>query len=735
MRTKVRATLNDLMGKNIKTQKELLLEIEALQAQLKKANDVLHTICNGAAGKAVETKYRALVEQIPAITYIAALDEAGTTLYISPQIEAVLGFSPDEWLSNPKSWVKQLHPEDRERVLAEYKSSHEKGQPFHSQYRWLSRDGRVLWCHDNAVLVKDETGKPLFFQGIVTDITELKQATEEIYLFQSVAMAISVCRNLHDALIVAMQKICNYTGWVYAEAWMPDQDGARLERDHFFYSSIDGLEKFSERSSGFTFTPGSGLPGRAWAEKQPVWIVDVTHDPHYLRAAIAGEAGLKTGIGFPVIADGEVVSVFVFYSLKAEERNDHLAKLILSMLSQIGSIIRRIQAEEAREKLREELYRSHNLASIGKLAGGVAHNFNNLLTVIMGYASLLNKELEEKSKLKDYVQKILKSSETAAGLTQDLLAFSRKQPISAKPVNVNEIIKQSEPLLSKLIREDIALKTILTREDTTVMADVGQIEQVLMNLATNARDAMPNGGNLAIHTDIMEMDDAFMRSCGYGSAGIYVHISIADTGVGMDKNTRMRVFEPFFTTKEVGKGTGLGLASVYGIVKQHGGYINVESEPAKGATFNIYLPLVKLEAEKGREASHTVLSRGGTETVLLAEDEPEVRELIKMVFEHAGYRLIEAVDGEDSLNKFSENKDDIDLLVLDVIMPGKNGKEVYEAIKKTKPRMKVLFMSGYSDDVIRKRDFLDKGLDCILKPSSPDDLLEKVRKILDKPGT
>ncbi len=565
--------------------------------------------------------------------------------------------------------------------------------------------------------------------------TRVSERTKEIYLLQSLAIAVSASGNLHDALVVAMQKICNYTGWIYGEAWMPNQDGTRLERNHAFYGSIDGLEKFSEYSCGFTFASGSGLPGRPWAERQPVWIKDVTQDPHYLRAAIAGEAGLKAGIGFPVIADGEVVSVFVFYSLKVEEINNNLIKLILSMLSQIGSIIKRIQAEEAQEKLREQLYRSQNLAAIGTLAGGVAHNFNNLLTVIMGFASLLNMELKEKNQLKDYAQKILKSSQTAAELTQSLLVFSRKQPISPKPVNVNEIIKQSEFLLSKLIREDIVLKTILTQEDTSIMADVGQIEQVLMNLATNARDAMPNGGNLTIHTDIMVMDDTFIRSYGYGSAGRYVHILVTDTGVGMDENTRVRVFEPFFTKKEVGKGTGLGLASVYGIVKQHGGYINVESEPAKGARFNIYLPRIKLEAEKGRGESHTVLSRGGTETVLLAEDEPEVRELIKMVFERAGYTVIEAVDGEDALNKFSKNKDDIDLLVLDVIMPRKNGKEAYEAIKKMKPCMKVLFMSGYSDDIIRKRDFLDKGLDCILKPSSPDDLLAKVREILDKPGT
>ena len=1059
-----------------------------------------------------ESKYRALVEHIPAITYMAALDDAAARLYISPQIVSILGFSPDEWLSDPESWVKQFHPEDRKRVLAEYKSSHEKGQPFRSEYRWLTRDGRTLWCYDDAVLVKDKTGKPIFFQGIVTDITEYKRATEEIYQLQSLSIAVSASGNLHDALVVAMQKICNYTGWIYGEAWMPNQDGTRLERDHAFYSSIEGLEKFSEYTCGFTFTHGSGLPGRAWAEKQPVWIKDVTLDPHYLRAAIAGEAGLKMGVGFPVIAEGEVVTVFVFYSLKEEERNDHLVKLILSMLSQIGSIIRRIQAEDRlreseeklrtildnttaviyikdmqgrytfinkqfetlfhikreeikgktpydcfpkevaaahlendrkvfeakipiqfdekathddgvhlyisvkfplfapdgtvyavcgistditerknieealhmteerlqyaldataegvwdwniktgvvhfsnqwirslgylpeevpdsvdfwksivhpddmprvmktlqdhfdgrtmvyecenrlrmksgeyrynldrgkvverdaagspvrmvgtdtditerkraedqlrklssaveqstttivitdtygsiqyvnpkftqltgytleeavgknprilksgktppevykqlwdaitaggewqgefcnvkkngefywelahisplrnsegaitnfiafkdditerkqieaeQEKLREQLFRSQNLASVGKLAGGVAHNFNNLLTVIMGYASLLNMEIEGNSPFKDYTQKIIKTSQTAADLTQSLLAFSRKQPISTKPVNVNEIIKQSEFLLSKLIREDIALKTVLTREDTTVMADVGQIEQVLMNLATNARDAMPNGGNLTIHTDIMEMDDAFINLHGYGIMGKYVYIAVTDTGTGMDENTKLRVFEPFFTTKDVGKGTGLGLSSVYGIVKQHNGYITVDSEPGKGATFNIYLPVIESEAEQEeREDSkiHTPFPEVGTETLLLAEDDPEVREIVMTVFERAGYRVIEAVDGEDAIVKFMEHKDSIKLLVSDLIMPKKNGKEVYEAIRKVAPDMKVLFITGYDDNVIGKIDIRKGKFDYIIKPVSPVELLEKVREVLDK---
>ena len=353
----------------------------------------------------------------------------------------------------------------------------------------------------------------------------------------------------------------------------------------------------------------------------------------------------------------------------------------------------------------------------------------------MGFASLLHTEIEENSPFKDYTRKIIKSSQTAADLTQALLAFSRKQPISQKPVNINEIVRQSEALLSKLIREDIVLTTALTDADTTVMADVGQIEQSLMNLVTNARDAMPDGGNLRICTEVMEMDDAFIKLHGYGIAGRYVHIAVSDTGMGMDENTKLRVFDPFFTTKEVGKGTGLGLSSVYGIVKQHGGYINVDSEPGRGAAFNIYLPVIESEAEleEGEEGKiHVPFPEGGADTVLLAEDDPEVRELIRMVFERAGYRIIEAVDGEDAIVKFTGHKGSIKLLVSDLIMPKKNGKEVYEAIRKMAPDMKVLFITGYDDNVIGKIDIHEGKFDYLVKPVSPVALLRKVREVLDR---
>jgi len=804
-------------------------------------------------------KYRTLIEQIPAIVYIAALDERGRTFYISPQIKSVTGFSPEEWLADPALWSKQIHPDDRKRVLAEYESSFGKGHPFRSEYRWFTRDGQTLWCYDDATIVKDSTGKPLFYQGVVFDITEHKLASEEIYLMQTLTLAISASVNLHDALVIALQKICNLSGWVYGEAWLPNPDGTFLERNHNFYSSLDNCKIFTERSGEMTFPPGAGLPGRAWSTKQPVWVEDVTLDRNYQRAPIAKEAGLKTGVAFPVITDNDVIAVVVFYHRTLEKRNERLVKLILTILSHVGSIIKRKQAEDSlkrnearladsqriahlgnwewdirknkvwwsdetyrifdltpdefggtqeaflnavhpadrefviesldkalngqipynneyriirpdgsvciahsrgevvyddtgmpihikgtvqditehkrieaeQEKLREQLLRSQNLASVGKLAGGIAHNFNNLLTVIMGYASILKTEMKKDDSLNGYAQKIMNASQIAAHLVQGLLAFSRKQPANPQPVNLNGIIRETESLLLKLIREDIRLETALTNEDCTVMADVGQLEQVLMNLATNARDAMPEGGNLVISTDIFDMDNAFIKAHGYGKTGRYVLVSFSDTGVGMDENTRMRIFEPFFTTKEVGKGTGLGLASVYGIVKQCHGYIDVDSAAGKGATFRIYLPLIE-SGVSGEKADTEPVLKGGTETILIAEDEEDVRSLMTLVLERNGYEVLETEDGENAINTFLQNKDNITLLIFDIIMPKKNGKEAYEAIKKIKPGVKVLFMSGYGDDVISTTDIHKSGYNYITKPVSPIGLLKKVREILDK---
>jgi len=383
------------------------------------------------------------------------------------------------------------------------------------------------------------------------------------------------------------------------------------------------------------------------------------------------------------------------------------------------------------KKLEQQLLQAQKMEAVGQLAGGIAHDFNNLLTAIIGYGNLLQMDISKNDPLRADVDQILTAAQRAASLTQALLAFSRKQIISPKPVNLNEVIRILGKLLYRIIGEDIELSLHLTDTDLIIMADDTQIGQVLMNLATNARDAMPEGGSLVISTDLVKLNDQFITAHGYGRPGTYALISIEDTGHGMDLKTKERIFEPFFTTKEVGKGTGLGLAMVYGIIKQHEGYINVYSEPIKGTTFKIYLPLIKFQIEE-KNPDEPVIIRGDSETILVAEDDTQVRELTKDVLEEFGYKVIAAVDGEDAVKVFNKNKEKIQLLILDVIMPKKNGKEAYDEIKKVRPDIQALFISGYIADLIHKKGILEEGLNFISKPISPQELLKNVREILNK---
>ena len=386
-----------------------------------------------------------------------------------------------------------------------------------------------------------------------------------------------------------------------------------------------------------------------------------------------------------------------------------------------------------RRKLEAQLIQAQKMEAVGTLAGGIAHDFNNILTAIISYAAIPLMKMDKDDPLRTYLDRILSSSEKAANLVHNLLAFSRKQIINPKPVDVNNIVRKVRNLLIRLIGEDIELKTRLTDKDLVVMADTGQIEQVLMNLATNARDAMPGSGTLSICTDMLILDKDFMKTHSYKEAGKYVLITVSDTGEGMDEETRGRIFEPFFTTKEVGKGTGLGLAMAYGIIKQHNGYITCYSEPERGTTFKIYLPLVKTDEDEDTDKPKVSDLRTGTETVLLAEDNADVRSSAKEMLAESGYKVIEAADGEDAIEKFVKqgNGDKIELLILDAIMPKKNGKETYEAIKEIRPDIKVLFSSGYPADIIHKKGILEERINFVLKPFSPYDFLRKVREVLD----
>lgn len=385
-----------------------------------------------------------------------------------------------------------------------------------------------------------------------------------------------------------------------------------------------------------------------------------------------------------------------------------------------------------RKRLEEQLLQSQKIEAIGTLTGGIAHDFNNILTAIIGYGSIMKVKMGDDDPLRPYLEQILSSADKAAALTQSLLAFSRKQIINLVPVDLNDIVRRIEKLLERLIGEDIDIKTILSEESLNVMVDSVQIEQVLINLATNARDAMPDGGSLIIETRPVEITDEYVNRNIFTTPGMYAMLSITDTGVGMDEKTKERIFEPFFTTKEIGKGTGLGLAIVHGIVKQHNGIIKVYSERDKGTTFKIYLPLIKSEFKSKQAEILPQFIKGGNETILVVEDEANVRTLIRDVLKEYGYKVIEAAEGEEALKIFAENKDDIQLVVSDVIMPKKNGKEVYDAVKTIKPEIRVLFISGYTADVIHKKGILDVGLDFIEKPLLPHELLRKVREILDR---
>jgi len=381
-------------------------------------------------------------------------------------------------------------------------------------------------------------------------------------------------------------------------------------------------------------------------------------------------------------------------------------------------------------RMEEQLRQAQRIESIGTLAGGVAHDFNNIICAINGFAGLLHLKIAAGDPRRAYVEQILTAADRAAGLTRSLLAFSRTQVIALRPVELNGIVSNLQKLLARLIGEDIELATELAAEDLVVTADPGQIEQVLMNLATNARDAMARGGRFTITTERFEMDAEFTRARGYGTPGSYALLRVADTGHGIDSATRSRIFEPFFTTKEPGKGTGLGLAMVYGIVKQHNGFIAVESEPGRGTQFMIWIPLVEAAVAAAADREAAPLPRG-SETILVAEDDQVLRDLAQEILEAQGYRVLTAADGESALRVFSENAQTVHLLLLDMVMPRRNGKETFREIQSSKPDVKVLYMTGHTPDAIAQRDLLEPGMSVLAKPFSPSSLLRAVRGALD----
>jgi len=371
------------------------------------------------------------------------------------------------------------------------------------------------------------------------------------------------------------------------------------------------------------------------------------------------------------------------------------------------------------------------MEAIGTLAGGIAHDFNNILSVIIGYGSLIQMNMRPDDRALPQVRQLLLAGERAARLTTGLLAFSREQVMDLRALKVSAIVGDFRKMLEPIIGEEIEFRVAFAPGDLLVQADTGQLEQVLMNLAVNARDAMPRGGTLTIETGNTVMDSCFIAAHGFGQPGSYATIMVTDTGMGMDDAIRQRIFEPYFTTKALGRGTGLGLSIAFGIVKQHNGFLECQSEPGKGTTFTVYLPFAASESGQ-KDVTEAASPPRGEETILIAEDDTAVRSFTRQLLNEFGYSVVEAVDGEDAVNKFKDNRDRVKMVLLDAILPKKTGNQAYEEIKALSPDIKTIFISGYARNLMGDNDVLDAGPEFLKKPVSPKDLLNKIRTMLDR---
>jgi PAS domain S-box-containing protein len=497
-----------------------------------------------------------------------------------------------------------------------------------------------------------------------------------------------------------------------------ENNSQRLRMEGIIDSSIDGIVTIDDQSRILVFNPAAEKLFRC--SKRQILGVSIER---LIPAHLGGitENWVTTGLR----SDGEEFPMEVTVSeVSLSERK------LLTVTCRDISEKRRAEAEG--QRLQAQLQQAQKMESVGRLAGGVAHDFNNLLTVINGYSDFGIAKLSAGDPLRVTMTEIRKAGERAAALTRQLLAFSRKQVLQPRALDLNRLLEEMRPMLERLVGEDIEVRVALHAGRGTIHADAHQLEQVVMNLVVNARDAMPRGGKLLVETANVARGDSYVRSHPEARVGQYVMLAVSDTGIGIDEELKNRIFEPFFTTKGVGKGTGLGLAMVQGIVAQSGGYVEVYSEKGEGTTFKIYLPeRAEVVADTARPAALTAM--GGTETVLVVEDQEEVREFTVKVLRGYGYRVIDADTANDALRYCEREHDPIHLVLTDVVMPNIGGRELANRLREVRPQTKVLFMSGYTDDVILHNGTLEQGVPFIQKPFSPEELARKVRAVVAPP--
>ncbi len=609
----------------------------------------------------------------------------------------ITGYSADELLS--MTFDDITHPDDRSARGSDFdRFVRGEAADYTIEKRYVRKDGEVVWVRVTSTLVRDASGRPRAAVAVVEDVTERKRA--ETSLRES------------EAMLAAAQSLAHVGTW---QLDLVDLEDVRSNR----------LRWTDETFRIFGYEPGA-------VEVTNELFLQAVHSDDRDAVVAAILTALETRTTYEiehriVLPDGTERTVHEWGSVVADADGRPL-----QLTGSSQDITERTETERALRVAEERLRQAQKMEAVGRLAGGVAHDFNNLLTAILGYSDFLGARPLD-SAARDDVEEIRKAAKRAAALTQQLLAFSRKQILKTEVLDLGDVLSGLGGMLGRLLGEDVEVSIRLGHDLGCVSADRAQLEQVVVNLAVNGRDAMPRGGTLVLETADVELDEAYGREHVDVPVGRYVMLRVSDTGAGMDRETQRRIFEPFFTTKEMGKGTGLGLATVYGIVKQLGGHIWVYSEVGHGTTFKIYFPRVDGPADTGAVSYPAAAPAGAGETVLLVEDEDSVRSIARATLGRYGYHVLEARDGDEALGLSDAFDHTIDLVVTDVVMPRMSGRELVERLDRRRPGIRVLYMSGYTEDAVLRHGARSHGIALLEKPFTPAELARRVRQAIDTP--
>lgn len=683
-----------------------------------------------------EQRYRSVVNALD--EGVLVVDHEGALRTGNASAERILGVSIDELTGRSlrDEWWRTIREDGSPFPFEEYPAmiTLRTGRPCASVVMGVQRpDGKLRWIEINSrpLALKGQTTPPAVVVSF-SDITERKRGEERLTAQYMVTRVLAESRNLEEAVPKVVQALGQNLEWDCGIFWRVDKAASVLRCLDQWHSARLEAAPFLAVTWQLSLKSEEGLPGRIWASGKSAWIADVTKDDLFLRRREAQAVGLHGAFGFPVRAGGEIEGVIELYSCQVRVPDEELLKMIDDIGLKLEQFGDRARAQDALQQTEAQLRQAQKMEAVGRLAGGVAHDFNNLLTVIRGYSELLLARLGPDDPMRKDMTEVKKAADRASGLTRQLLAFSRRQFIAPKVLDLNALITNMDGMLRRLLGEDIVeLCTELNPQTGAIRADPGQIEQVIMNLAVNARDAMPKGGRLTIETHNVTIGNAARQNPGVVKPGSYVLLAVRDTGHGMDGETQSHLFEPFFTTKEKGKGTGLGLSTVYGIVKQSGGHIAVESNPGQGATFKIYFPMIEQGVQTAAGAQDAAEPAHGRETILLVEDEPAVRGLVHETLRLHGYTVLEARHGIEALMTGAKHQGPIHLLLTDVVMPQMSGPEVAEKIQVVRPGIKILYMSGYPDHPVFERGGVSRETSFLPKPFTPNVLAKKVREVLD----